>query len=106
MPKYERAFFYLTIAFMLLFLLVAVVNMEAERKADSLQEQVDSLKAQVQELETDEKTSFHEQDIKTALAYLQYGEYNRLKRYCEINSLDYGALLAVLVKEGHLKEAG
>lgn len=76
----------------------------AEKRIDSLQEQVEELQGDVDRSHKGGvKVCFLDYDIETALGYLKNGEDDKLLRYCEINDLNYTALVDLLISKGFLE---
>lgn len=91
----------------LILLVLGVINYQLKPENDQLRADIDSLNNRLVTVERSHKggtkLNFFDYDINTALMYLENGEDEKLLRYCEINDLDYTALIDLLVTKGYLQ---
>lgn len=91
----------------LILLVLGVINYQLKPENDQLRADIDSLNNRLVTVERSHKEgtklNFFDYDINTALMYLENGEDEKLLRYCEINDLDYTALIDLLVTKGYLQ---
>lgn len=87
--------------------MLGVINYQLKPENDRLRADIDSLNNRLVTVERSHKggtkLNFFDYDINIALAYIENGEDEKLLRYCEINDLDYTALIDLLVSKGYLQ---
>jgi len=67
------------------------------KQINELQKQTNSLQQQIQTL-TPQYEPIYEADVKMAISCVEAKDYEKLRRYCEINHVNYTELINKVVK--------